>query len=151
QLGRILISYQKQGQDVTANVPPIMAPQAPQQPQHQLQQQSIPQPSKPTPSNLGRPNVYSGNTPPPQAPYIPQRSGTGPISVGKPPSPVNSYGKPNPGPYIPQQEGYVSGDSGSRPRVPEYQVTPPPPAIDLVSVVLAIIAFLAVMGLFPLW
>src|SRR5260221_8500655 len=97
QLGRILISYQKQGQDVTANVPPVMAPQAPQ-PQ---QQQPIPQAARPTPTNLGRPNVYSGNTPPPQAPYIPQRSGTGPISVGKPPSPANANGKPVPGPNIP--------------------------------------------------
>jgi hypothetical protein len=35
--------------------------------------------------------------------------------------------------------------------MPNYNITPPPPTIDLVSVVLAIIAFLAVIGLFPLW
>jgi hypothetical protein len=44
-----------------------------------------------------------------------------------------------------------SSDTGSRPSAPQYDVTPPPSTIDFVSIVLAVIAFLAVMGLFPLW
>jgi hypothetical protein len=41
---------------------------------------------------------------------------------------------------------------GTGPRSgPDYQVPAPPPAIDLVSIVLAFIAFLAVLGLIPLW
>jgi hypothetical protein len=34
---------------------------------------------------------------------------------------------------------------------PQYQVTPPPLPIDPISIVLGFIAFIAVIGLLPLW
>ncbi len=50
---------------------------------------------------------------------------------------------PGTGPYTPDGTGPRSA--------PDYQTPPPPPTIDMVSLVLAIIAFLAVLGLIPLW
>ncbi len=55
--------------------------------------------------------------------------------------------------YALQQNNYaaapdynVRGSTG-----PNYQISAPPPAIDLVTVILGVIAFLAVVGLIPLW
>src|SRR5579859_7719809 len=142
QLGRILISYQKQGQDVTSNVAPTPIPQ-PQQPVVQS-----PAPHATQPNGL-RPNNYPGNQQAAQAPYgaprpnastpfgpPPQRGNTPlPAPVQPRPTAANPYAQGNADaayrsrPY--QQESYVSEGTGSRPIVPEYNTTPPPPTIDL--------------------
>jgi serine/threonine protein kinase len=176
QLGRILISYQKQGSDPTANIPlPVsksqpQAPivQSPIPPAPQIQQSYQPQPQQYTPPPQQaqipqRQNVYGGQTPPPQAPYIPPaqqgntplpyapaRTGqTGRLGTG-PGNSANPYGAP---PYNPATAPMPYGQEGSGPRkaAPDYQPTAPPPSIDLVSVILAFIAFIAIMGLLPLW
>jgi serine/threonine protein kinase len=176
QLGRILISYQKQGSDVTANVPlptpnkpqtpvvqsPMPATpqiQQPMQPQNQYSQPQVQQPQIPP-----RQNTYGGQTPPPQAPYAqpvqqgntpqpfgPARTGqTGRLGTG--PAPANPYGAP-PSAYNPTNAPLPYGPEGTGPRknAPDYQPSAPPPSIDLVSVILAFIAFVAIMGLLPLW
>jgi serine/threonine protein kinase len=186
QLGRILISYQKQGQDATANVPstgpspnqpgvpsplsspkPGPAPTSPNLPSAQppaspyastvprmntyggaQQAPNVPQRQAPQQVGSPYPRIPSGSTPPPQAPYV--RPGTGAVP------PVNTaspYGRPAAGPYASAQPAtgpYSSEGTGPR-SAPDYQVPAPPPAIDLVSIVLALIAFLAVLGLIPLW
>ncbi len=149
QLGRILIGYQKQGQDVTANVPLPAAPRA--------QQPVVPSPAPAAPTiqqQLPRSNVYGGSTPPPQAPYIPpaQQGNTplpyAPRTGGTGPIPANPYARP--APYSPGGTAPLDG-SGPRKSAPDYQAPAAPPSIDLVSIILAIIAFIAIMGLLPLW
>jgi hypothetical protein len=168
QLGRILISYQKQGQDVTANVPPSVQPSS--QPSGQPTVQS-PQHAPLQGPQLQRPNVYPAPTQPqnqPQnqplrAPYVaPQQQQHTPLSnayIQQQPqrpnsAPANQPVRPATGPYVAppaQHSGYPSESGSSRPVMPEYNLTPAPPAIDVVSIILAVIAFLAVIGLFPLW
>ncbi len=167
QLGRILISYQKQGQDVTANVPYL----GPTPNQSAGQAPSVPAPASPVrpamfsgnqpaphaqPTVGPRSNAY-GNTPPPQAPYIPPRQGTGQLNrvgTGSMPAanpPNNPFSKS--GPYIPPRSNtgpYALDNSGPR-NSPVYQAPPPPAPIDGISIVLAIIALLAVVGLIALW
>ncbi|HLY26193.1 MAG TPA: hypothetical protein VKQ72_07625, partial [Aggregatilineales bacterium] len=188
QLGRILISYQKQGSDATANVPPSVAPDRPQQTSAPNPAQTIPAQrstvqSPPQAQPVQRATPFGaapqrGNTPmgpnPRQSPLTPTYTphpapnpAPAPIIIGgNSPSnipPAVNRPAPNPGnPYQGMQTdnranpyGQVSpretgGTSGSGP-APDYNITPPPPAIDAVSVILAIIALIAVLGLFPLW
>jgi eukaryotic-like serine/threonine-protein kinase len=173
QLGRILISYQKQGQDVTSNVPypgptpnqtgvPAPGPSAP----------AAPAPARQTPA---QPRFFTGNTPPPQAPYVQQpapgqylyggtpppqapyaQPGTGSqnrVGTGSmpPANPANPFSKPATGPFAPPNTGPYAPDGTGQRRAPNYQVPAPPSPIDVVSIVLAFIAFLAVLGLLPLW
>jgi eukaryotic-like serine/threonine-protein kinase len=169
QLGRILISYQKQGSDVTSNGAPVQPPAV-----------SSPAPAAPigrTPIQPGTPTPIVTNAPrpagsyptiptaPQQAPYTPAPQGNTPpyaqpssqpprpIQIGQAgPIPPRTPTRPNSGPYIPpNMPDNFSSDTGSHPSAPQYNITPPPSAIDFVSIILAVVAFLAVMGLFPLW
>ncbi len=185
QLGRILISYQKQGQDVTANVP-YMGPTPNQSGVPSPVQSAPPQqqaPRSPQPSPNARPTFFTGNTPPPQSPSQPPaqspyaqptnprqnaygapqmqqmpyvQPGTGSqnrVGTGSmpPANPANPFSKPATGPYVPPGTGPYGTDGTGPRRAPDYQVPSPPASIDVVSIVLAFIAFLAVMGLLPLW
>ncbi|MEP7286311.1 MAG: protein kinase [Chloroflexota bacterium] len=176
QLGRILITYQKQGEDVTSNGAPVKPPPAPSAtPITQVNianvaprpgaYPTIPSSQGAVPSVQQRTNTPPPQTayvaPPPQTPYMPPKSNNVPstpphgtprpfpaVSLSQIP-PSNAAYQPRTPVYAPQ-DSYES-DPNSRPYTPEYQITPPPPAIDLVTIVLAIVAFLAVLGLFPLW
>jgi eukaryotic-like serine/threonine-protein kinase len=176
QLGRILISYQKQGQDATSNVP-FMGPTpnqsgVPSPVQSAPPQQQAPRPvQQPAPNQ--RPTFFTGNTPPPQSPYAQQptnprqnaygnapvqqapyvQPGTGSqnrVGTGSMP-PANPFTKPATGVYAPPSTGPYTPDGSGPRKAPDYQVHAPPPSIDLLSIFLAFIAFLAVMGLLPLW
>ncbi len=170
QLGRILISYQKQGQDVTANVPPVMTPGAPANPATTTQPgrpkvQTPPQPAPPAP-RLQAPYIPPQTTQPSATPSFnqPVREKTpppsAPIVIGQGPIPSRTTIQPGTGPMPtngntpqPYSNSYIPAE-GTGPRktlMPDYQVPAPPPPIDAASIVLAIIAFIAVMGLFPLW
>jgi serine/threonine-protein kinase len=208
QLGRILISYQKEYQSAVSNSASIGQPPASATPAAGTQQ----------PISL-KPMV-TGNTPPPQAsadqpaarpapavtsapaalpadavpaqksaapspapsqspPYAPsiasvQRPLTNqpgaapapaPSAALTPPTgsninqprPPQSYGQGGgqQAAYAPQQ-GYVppaysSDSSGLRPSVPNYQAAPRPPAIDVVSIILSLLAFGMIIGLVVLW
>jgi serine/threonine protein kinase len=204
QLGRILISYQKQGGEATANVPPaapspnqpivqsaappqvqgqqpLRAPYVPQQPQAGQAAQAptmrpgeynggnpapratnvpsyTPLPSAPQQAPLRAPYVPQ-QTPPPAAPYAaPYTPASGTLDrAGSAATNINAgsagqYGRPATGPYVPPSTTGPYSPDGSGPRsVPDYQLQTPPSGIDVVSIVLAFIAFLAVLGLLPLW
>ncbi len=169
QLGRILISYQKQGSEVTANVPPSLAPDRTQQP-------VIPAPAPISPgaqpvqraTPFGTPPQRGGTPPTPTYTPQPQQSNVPNVSSAPAPIVIGNRAAPAANPYQPAQPQGANpanrntpygpaptreqpgGTSGSRP-APDYNVTPPPPAIDVVSIILAIIALIAVAGLFPLW
>jgi serine/threonine-protein kinase len=175
QLGRILISYQKQGQDVTANVPPVMNPNQPANPatitQTKLPKaQPTPQPGTPPPSQpaqrLQAPYIPPQTTQPSSTPAYVQSARektpppSAPIVIGQGPIPSRTTIQTGTGPIVPNNNssnafnnGYTPVDASGprRTMVPEYQAPAPPSPIDAASIVLAIIAFIAVMGLFPLW
>jgi serine/threonine-protein kinase len=186
QLGRILISYQKQGQDVTANVPspaPSQGQPVVPSPLSSAVPSHMPPPQAPYISpQQARPNA-GGSTPPPQAPHIaaqatipgnarayppipaqpqypaiPPRQGTGPLDrigtgASRPVAPYANAARPATGAYpsIQPGTGPFPADGTGQGAAPDYRVTSPQAPIDLVSVVLAFIAFLAVLGLLPLW
>jgi len=156
QLGRILISYQKQGQDVTANIAPVNTPQ-PQQP---VIQAPVKPQSQQSASTAGRPIAgapFVAPRPAPAAPpsysqpQNPAPAPRPPIVIGQGPIPTGQTVRPATGPYPPVDYSSSPEDTGSRRNMPEYQIGPAPSSIDAVSIVLAAIAFVAVMGLFPLW
>jgi serine/threonine-protein kinase len=137
QLGRILISYRRQGQVSTDHVPQV--------------------PDTVDPGDLSA-------TPPPQAPVVPAASY--PVRDYRPPSTAQ--------PYYPDAatNGYTPPPRGNQPTTPgmypvsqpyqpprapdvmiqsRYRASEPPPQLDLVTLVLAFIAFIAVVLLIPLW
>jgi len=146
QLGRILISYRRQGQVITDHVPevpddehPDTAPTIP--PGRDTAATLDPLPGmRPVPAQTpiyppdaraeAATNLYT-NAPrhsPPTAPGIP--------AVRQPPL----Y---QPSPYTPRPPDPMLQS--------RYRAAEPPPQLDLVTVVLAFIAFIAVMLLIPLW
>ena len=202
QLGRILIGYQKQGQELTSNVPPASPPQPPQSgplSQQPSVQQAAQRPPTPQPINQ-RPNVPVPGVPAQQAPHqqqpqapvygpptpqinnqhqnvapaaghyaqSPVRPGTGPNSAQNPQGQADPYSRqaaanpfrqaaappqanpnqfrPNTGPMQPGS----TGNTGSRPS-PNYEIPPQSGTFDIVSIILACVAFLLILGLFPLW
>jgi serine/threonine-protein kinase len=207
QLGRILISYQKQGGEATANVPPsgpspnqpVVQSAAPPQVQGQQPLRAPYVPQQPQPGQAAqaptmRPGEYNGGHPVPRttnvppytplpstpqqqplrAPYVPQQTPPPATPYAAPYTPAGSAldragaaatnvnagsygsygssGRPATGPYVPPSTTGPYAPDGSGPRsVPEYQVQTSPSGIDVVSIVLAFIAFLAVLGLLPLW
>jgi hypothetical protein len=71
-----------------------------------------------------------------------------------PANPNNPFSRPGTGPYVPPGTGSyppADGTGNSRNIAPNYQVSSQPTPVDVVSIVLGIIAFLAVLGLIPLW
>jgi serine/threonine-protein kinase len=174
QLGRILISYQKQGQDVTANVPPpapapgqpvVPSPLSSAVPSHMPLPQAPYLAPPPQAPHIAAQATIPGNArayPPipaqPQYPAIPPRQGTGPLDrigtgASRPAVPYANAARPATGAYpsIQPGTGPFSADGTGQSPAPDYRVTSPQGPIDLVSVVLAFIAFLAVLGLLPLW
>ncbi len=152
QLGRILISYRRQGQLTTDQVPEV--------------DHEEPQPDTAAtlpPSQPLQPPVYAApvfdpqriappNTPPPQAPVIHDLraevptnaysrvlSHNSPITTPSSP-PVNSQYYP-PRPPDPMIQSIQS----------RYRAAEPADAFDLVTIVLAFLAFIAVVLLIPLW
>ncbi len=146
QLGRILISYQKQGQDVTANVPPTgPSPNQPAVPSPLASPRPGTAPTSPAPSPQSPPvspyastathlNTYGG-TPPPQAPYVPpqqsqQAGGAYPrIPSGSTPPPQAPYVRPGTGQVPPVNAANPYG----RPAAGPYTPAPPgtgPYAVD---------------------
>jgi serine/threonine protein kinase len=141
QLGRILISYRRQGQVTTDQVPevsngetPIETPEPYQPatavyappPYAQDRAPGLAVPAVPDPRAEAAPNVYS------QAPYNPS-----PATLPGTPAVASQYHQPLRPP-----------DSMIQSR---YRAAEPPPQLDLVTLVLAFLAFIAVMLLIPLW
>ncbi|MBX3066788.1 MAG: serine/threonine protein kinase [Anaerolineae bacterium] len=179
QLGRILMDYQKRGQEFTANVAPASGSPAPapsSAPVASAQPVPLrpavtgntppPQPAQPQPQQIGQSGGgASGFTPPNPQPAQPQQSyapsGTGPLRSPQPNSgiasgvnlnsPTNNSGVP--GAYPPQSQagGYLAESSGYRPVAPTYAAPPRSNSLDAVSIILAVIAFVAVIGLVLLW
>ncbi len=166
QLGRILISYKQQGNDPTIDQPVVNAGALPPAPQISPAPQTAPVSNTPPPSQPitnNPPNAGTYTPPPRPAASINSQGMTGsskPVSPVNPMPPAQPYAQQ---PYTPaptqqpdyalQQNNYaaapdynVRGSTG-----PNYQISAPPPAIDLVTVILGVIAFLAVVGLIPLW
>lgn len=88
---------------------------------------------------------------------------TGPL-IPPAPQPTMQPPAPNYAPPSYMQSGYTPADvfprssnsqapsnASQSPISPNYQVTPPPAPIDVVTLVLGVIAFLAIVGLIPLW
>jgi serine/threonine protein kinase len=121
QLGRILISYRKQGYQATGSMAGSVSP-SPQvtAPAPTLRAAASP-PTQPSQSAYAPPTQASG--PGPQPYYSPVQQQT------PPPYPAPAYST---GPYRRERE------REERP-------------VDLVTIVLALIALLAVLGLIPLW
>jgi serine/threonine-protein kinase len=141
QLGRILISYRRQGQVTTDQVPevsngetPIETPEPYQPatavyappPYAQDRAPGLAVPAVPDPRAEAATNVYS------QAPYNPS-----PATLPGTPAVASQYHQPLRPP-----------DSMIQSR---YRAAEPPPQLDLVTLVLAFLAFIAVMLLIPLW
>jgi len=156
QLGRILISYRRQGQSTTDEVPEV-------------------------PSS--EPSVATAATLPPSAESIylaPANSvpDPGPIAtaptLGSPQAPVrfsesstNAFTGPQTNAFTGPQSNAAVTSPGippvavahpyQPPRAPEvmiqsrYRATEPPPQLDLVTLMLAFLAFIAVVLLIPLW
>jgi serine/threonine protein kinase len=144
QLGRILISYRRQGQvttdqvpevglddarpDAAATIPPTPAPAAYSAPDHNNAPRQAPGPSVqpvPDPRAEAATNVYS------QVPY------NSPPTMPSTPAVGSQYYQPlrPPDPMIQSR----------------YRAAEPPQQLDLVTLVLAFLAFIAVMLLIPLW
>lgn len=148
QLGRILISYRRQGQITTDQVPQVANDEP-----HSDMAPTVPPTSSPV--HVGSSYDYAGgysSTPP---------------TVGTPPAPYASEAATNvytnhysnsrattpgmPAVTAPQQRYQPP------PRAPEvmiqsrYRAAEPPQQLDLVTLVLAFLAFIAVILLIPLW
>ncbi len=138
QLGNVLIAYIKQGNEQTINQVVVNPPPAP----------LLVPPPPAVPSD-----AYTRAQQPVYNPALSPSVGTSPMM---PPAPQAYPPAPNYGGYAQNAQNAHTptpqyGQTPIQPANPYYQITPPPPAIDIVSLVLGIIAFIAVVGLFPLW
>jgi serine/threonine protein kinase len=148
QLGRILISYQKQLESPAS--PPPAEPAAPQA--------SVSASPAPPPVTYQASYTPPPQQQPPQQRYtpLPRPASTGPmnrVSSGATPA---EPARPVTGSYRPtDQPGYYpypsDGTSGTRGGVPNYQYTSAPSSVDLATIVLGAIALMAVLGLIVLW
>lgn len=143
QLGRILISYRRQGQLTTDQVPEVTevepADAAPPDPNARFA----------PPEQFAPPG-----TPPPQPPVIAEPRTEAPTNLytqaqsqgeGYSPSPVTTPSMP---PVNSQYYQPAPPDSMIQSR---YRASEPPEQLDMVTIVLAFLAFIAVMLLIPLW
>ncbi|MBN2303955.1 MAG: serine/threonine protein kinase [Anaerolineae bacterium] len=142
QLGRILVSYRRQGYTTTDHVPEV-APEEPQPDTAATIPPSGPVYAQPQPAQAS-PNAYIPNSHPDVGPNVhTNRSYNNPPTVPAAP-PVTAGSQ-----YYSQQPPL--------PRAPEamiqsrYRATEPPQQLDLVTVVLAFMAFIALVLLIPLW
>lgn len=162
QLGRILISYKQQGNEPTMDQPIVTPGALPPAPVIAPRVVSSASPSQPLTVQPGV-SSQSSNNPPAAGSYTPPPRpiplANPPLSAGssKPvaplPPPAQPYAQtPQQNNYSPQNSYAAAPDFNVRnPTGPNYQISAPPPAIDLVTVILGVIAFLAVIGLIPLW
>lgn len=149
QLGRILMSYRRQGYSTTDHVPEV----ANEEPQPDTAA-TIPSISEPVYTPLQNhaptgPTILPGQTPPP-ANYIPD-----PRSEAVTNTYTNrSYNSPPTAPVMPP---VTASNYYQSPRAPDamiqsrYRASAPPQQLDLVTVVLAFLAFIALVLLIPLW
>ncbi len=130
--------------------PPVAQPtnpaqRVPQQPQAQ-------QPAQQSPNAFvqGNSQQYSGlySVGNPNNPSLQPRSGQQRPAAGNP-QPVYSSGQP--APYTPSVPYAAAPDAQRAPGAPSYQIEQRPSAFNSVTVILAIIAVLLILGLVPLW
>jgi hypothetical protein len=162
QLGRVLIQYKQQGSEQTINQPQAPGagtPKTPPQPAVSVVQPAPPivpvSPVQPAPS---RPQPGQPLQPPSPAPSYTPLGGAPAYNY---PPPASNTGT-QPATYQPQGQGYAPAGQAYyqpppapapayQPPAPNYPLVPAPRVFDLVTIVLAVIAGLAVLGLLPLW
>jgi len=159
QLGHVLESYRDRGREQTMNNAPSFRPVQPAPPPAQ---QGYPQQSQP-----GMPLPFSQGQPPAPGQPMPL-----PFTQGQPAQPTQRYdaapNAPNPNPYNrPQAQSPFNQSGQGAPPQPwsggvsqgsqPFQSRPldrydePAPALDVVTIALAVLAFFAVLCLIPLW
>lgn len=145
QFGRILVSYRRRGQ-VTTDVVPEVSAEVP-----------FPDTAATVPPSGPLPPVQVGNRAGGPEPAIPQPI---PAPAGSPRSEAPTYLYSEPvyrSPATAQGMASVSRPAYSPPQPPDsmiqsrYRAIEEPPQLDLVTLVLAFIALIAVMLLIPLW
>ncbi len=149
-------------------IPPKAAQPAASAPQSAAAIPSAAQASAPPPAQQGYtpPPAY---TPPPVPTSRQTNSSTGaskPVSAIPPapqpysqqpqaqPYPAQSYNPPKNtynDAYAAAPDANIANANVRQPTGPNYQVAPPPAPVDMVTIILGVIAFLAVIGLIPLW
>jgi serine/threonine-protein kinase len=143
QLGRILISYRRQGQVTTDQVPEVGT----DEPRPDTSAATYP----PTPAPVYSAPPYNppDRTPGPAAPYTADPRAEAPTNAYSQ-TPYNSpVTMPNTPAVSPQYyQPLRPPDSMIQSR---YRASAPPQQLDLVTLVLAFLAFIAVMLLIPLW
>jgi eukaryotic-like serine/threonine-protein kinase len=137
QLGRILISYQKQLEN-----PASPAPVEP----------AVSQASVTVPPAQPAVTYQSSYTPPPQQPQQFYTSAPRPVSGNTPAEPARPVtGQSGNYAYPSDATGGASGTGGMRANAPNYQYASAPSHINMATIVLGCLAFLAVLGLIALW
>lgn len=155
QLGRVLIGYKQQGAEQTINQPQVPVAGAPN-PQPVVVKPAPPivpvSPVQPVPS---RPQPGQPLAPPAPS-YSPQTGAPAynfsPPASGNPTQAATYQPQNYPPPVVGQgyQPPPVPSPNYQAPP-PNYALTPVPSVFDLVTIALAVIAALAVLGLVPLW
>jgi serine/threonine protein kinase len=143
QLGRILISYRRQGHVTTDQVPEVMS----EEPQPGTAA-TVPPTESPVYASAGH-EPRSSSPPPAQRASVPDPRAEAPTNLYTQPPYRSPATTPGMSP--------VSSRDYYPPRPPEsmiqsrYRANEPPQQLDLVTLVLAFIAFIAVVLLIPLW
>ncbi|MCD4686634.1 MAG: protein kinase, partial [Anaerolineae bacterium] len=152
QLGRILVSYRRQGQVTTDQVPEVLPEEAELQngvtsPPEAAAIQS-PAPSPQLSSPYQQPPVPTPSSPPGAAPDPRAEAVTS--AYTQPP-----YSGPATAQHMPPVDSYRQQSAPQPPasmiHSQRYRAAEPPQQLDMVTLVLAFIAFIAVVLLIPLW
>lgn len=140
QLGRILISYRQQGYTTTDQVPEV----APSEPEPDTAA-TIP----PTQGPVHIPPIYTDYTPPPivRAPDSQSEAATNAYTYPNYNQPATPPGMP----AVTTSQHYQPPPAPDVMIQSRYRATEPPQQLDLVTLVLAFLAFIAVVLLIPLW
>lgn len=133
QLGRILQAYKDQGREATSGVPSVSIPS----PSYETQPPPVPAPNPPLYQNQKQP---SGGTEPTIPPGGSQYGGIPAVAGGHP---VYMQQREESYPYAVPPAPEVMRSRGYRP--------PQPQSLDMVTVMLAIVALLAMVGVVILW
>lgn len=138
QLGRILIAYKEQGREETSGMPPVQVANPVMSPPVMLEPPQMPQPVTPYPQ--------------PAAPYAPPPGGAyptvaSPYQQGLSQFPTDANGWPAPAP----DSGYYQAIPAPEiMRSPGYR-SPQPQSLDVVTLLLAFVALIAMTGVVILW
>jgi eukaryotic-like serine/threonine-protein kinase len=175
QLGHVLESYRDRGKEQTfpgapayQPVPPSYQPQPPQQPSQQSQPAQPPplpfsqpqQPAQPPPLPFSQPQqpVHLPHdpaaqterfSPAPNAPQAPPYNRPAVQSPFETPATPSQPSQPYQQQATPQPQRWSGGSS--QPLYPRRHEEDVPPALDVVTIALAVLAFFAVLCLIPLW